>query len=185
MSDELRPAPAGPPEAWADTTPPPSPGPTLRELVGSTNPHLVLAAPIEELLVPYDPAALAERTRRRRRAMWSRLVSLGITAVILVLLYLFGGDRLQAGGFLALYGFALGVSLVWFLGRLVAFLLARRDLRRVGTGTAVRIGRPGVQVAGVFAADRRPPSRWSRSWCTRRRWTAPPGPTPAAGTGWT
>ena len=105
---------------------------------------------IDELIVPYDPAQLQLRVARRRRGMWSRVVSLGITAVILVLLYFFGGDRLQGAGFLSVYGVVLAISLAWFLGYLVAWLRARRALRRVGTGTAVRIGRPGIQVGRVF-----------------------------------
>lgn len=109
-----------------------------------------LAAPIEELLVPYSAEPLTEKLGRRRRGLRSRLVSLVITAVILVLLYFFGPEQLRGGGFLALYGVALGFSVAWFLGYLLAYLLARRELRSLGTGTAVRIGRPGVQVAGLF-----------------------------------
>jgi hypothetical protein len=83
--------------------------------------------------------------------MWSRLISLGITVVILVLLYVFGGDRLQGAGFLSVYGVVLAISLAWFVGYLVAWLRVRRELRGVGSGTAVRIGRPGIQVGRVFA----------------------------------
>lgn len=108
-------------------------------------------SPIEELVVPYDPTELLASVERRRRGMRSRLVSLGITVVILVLLYVFGGTRLQAAGFLAVYGLALVVSLGWFVGSLVLYLRVRRELGTLGSGTAVRIGRPGVQVAGVFA----------------------------------
>lgn len=106
--------------------------------------------PIDELLVPYDPSQLQQKVARRRRGMWSRLVSLGVTAVILVLLYVFAGDRYQGGGFLTVYGVVAGISLAWFLGYLIAWLAARRQVRGVGTGTAVRIGRPGIQVARVF-----------------------------------
>jgi hypothetical protein len=81
--------------------------------------------------------------------MRSRLVSLGVTVVVLVLLYRFGGTRLQGAGFLAVYGIALVVSLAWFAGYLVAYLIARRELGTLGSGTAVVIGRRGVQVAGV------------------------------------
>ena len=109
------------------------------------------ASPIEELLVPYSAEPLTEKLGRRRRGLRSRLISLVITAVILVLLYLFGPEQLRSGSFLAVFGFALGISVAWFLGYLIAFLLARRELRGVGSGTAVRIGRPGVQVAGLFA----------------------------------
>lgn len=108
------------------------------------------AAPIEELLVPYSAGPLTEKRDRRRRGFRSRLISLVITAVILVLLYLLGPEQLRSGSFLAVFGLALGISVAWFLGYLVACLLARRELKSVATGTAVRIGRPGVQVAGLF-----------------------------------
>jgi hypothetical protein len=105
---------------------------------------------IDELIVPYDPGQLQRRVALRRRGLWSRLISLGITVVILVLLYFFGGDRTQAAGFLSVYGVVLAISLVWFAGYLVAWLRARRALRGLRTGTAVRIGRPGIQVGRVF-----------------------------------
>ena len=108
--------------------------------------------PIEELVVPYDPAQVQAGVDRRRRGVRSRLVSLGITVVILLLLYRFGGTRLQGAGFLAVYGIALVISLAWFAGYLVAYLLARRELGTLGTGTALRIGRAGVQVADVTAS---------------------------------
>jgi hypothetical protein len=125
--------------------------------------------PIDELLVPYDPTQLQQKVARRRRGMWSRLVSLAITAVILVLLYVFGGDRLQGGSFLTVYGVVAAISLAWFVGYLVAWLLARRQARGVGSGTAVRIGRPGIQVARVFTPWREvtgltmTAGRWGRS----------------------
>jgi hypothetical protein len=109
---------------------------------------------INELVVPYDPSQLQQRVARRRRGMWSRVVSLGITILILVLFYVFGGDQTRAAGSLWVYGVIVGISLAWFVGYLVAWLRARRALAAVGTGTAVRIGRPGIQVGRVFA-------RWS------------------------
>jgi hypothetical protein len=129
----------------------------------------VTSGRIEELLVPYDPTALQEKVARRRRGMWSRLISLGITVVILVLLHQFGGDQLQGNGSLTVYGIVLGISLAWFVGYLVAWLRARRELRGVGSGTAVRIGRPGIQVARVFTpwsevtALTMTAGRWGRS----------------------
>jgi hypothetical protein len=48
------------------------------------------------------------------------------------------------------YAVVLAISLGWFVGYLVAWLRARRAARGVGTGTAVRIGRPGIQVGRVF-----------------------------------
>ncbi|SDT36947.1 hypothetical protein SAMN04488543_3993 [Friedmanniella luteola] len=105
---------------------------------------------IDELLVPFDDRQLRERARRRKRGMWSRVVSLGITAAILALLYFFGGEQRQGSGFLRVYAVILGISLAWLLGYLVAWLRARRALGRVGHGTAVRVGRPGIQVARTF-----------------------------------
>nr|WP_294691177.1 hypothetical protein [uncultured Friedmanniella sp.] len=105
---------------------------------------------IEELIVPFDDSQLRTRVQRRKRGMWSRVVSLVITVVVLVLLYRYGGDRLRAAGFLSVYGVVLGISVAWFLGYLVAWLRARRALSRMGRGTAVRIGRPGIQVGGTF-----------------------------------
>lgn len=106
---------------------------------------------IDELIVPYDPAQLQQRVARRRRGMWSRLISLGITVVVLVLFYVLGGDQTRGAASFWVYGVVLGISLAWFLGYLVAWRRARRAVRSVGTGTAVRIGRPGIQVGRVFA----------------------------------
>ena len=124
----------------------------------TTTPHPTTAQPgthrpddrIDELLVPFDDRQLRERARRRKRGMWGRVISLVITAVILTLLYLFGGEQRQGSGTLTVYGVILGLSLAWLLGYLVAWLRARAAVRRVGSGTAVRVGRPGIQVARTF-----------------------------------
>ena len=108
------------------------------------------SARIDELLVPFDDSQLRERARRRKRGMWGRVVSLVITAVILTLLYLFGGEERQGQATLTVYAVILGLSLAWLLGYLVAWLRARAAVRRVGRGTAVRIGRPGIQVDRTF-----------------------------------
>ena len=105
---------------------------------------------IEELIVPFDDSQLRTRAQRRKRGMWSRVISLVITVVVLALLYRYGGDQLRAGGFLPVYGVVLAISVAWFLGYLVAWLRARRALARMGRGTAVRIGRPGIQVGRTF-----------------------------------
>jgi hypothetical protein len=105
---------------------------------------------IDELVVPFDDRQLRDRARRRKRGMWGRVVSLGITAVILTLLYFFGGDQRPGSGILTVYGVILAISLAWLLGYLVAWLRARRALQAVGSGTAVRVGRPGIQVGRTF-----------------------------------
>jgi hypothetical protein len=124
--------------------------------------------PIEELTLPFDPTSARDKVRRRRRQLVSRAVSLGLTVLILLGIYLWQRSK---GGSVSLVVslVVLGLSLAWFLGYLVSLVLARRALRRVGTGIALRIGRPGVEVDGVYvpwtevtalAAVR---GRWGRS----------------------
>lgn len=109
-------------------------------------------SPISELIVPYDPQAIELKMQRRRRRMRSQLVSLGITVVILAALYIWQRDQLRGAGFLVLYGVVLAVPLILFLVFLLGYRQSRKELLTMGSGTAVRIGVPGVQVADLFAA---------------------------------
>jgi len=105
---------------------------------------------IEELALPFDTSRAEQLLAGRRRRMRSRLVSLGITVLILVALYLWQRDRLSVGAFLGLYGVVLGISVVWLLVHVVGFLRARRGLASIGSGVALRIGRTGVEMRGVY-----------------------------------
>jgi hypothetical protein len=122
---------------------------------------------IEELSVPFDPTQLQQKVLRRRRGMRSRLVSLIITVVLMGVLYAW--KRAEFAGYLTIALVLLGVSVAWFVGFLVAYRLARRELGRVGQGTALRIGRPGVEVRGVYVswpevvALRAVTGRWGRA----------------------
>lgn len=109
---------------------------------------------IEELLLPYEPSRLLETVARRRRRMIGRAVSLGISVLLVVGLYLWRREDLGDDGYgpyLVLAGIVLALSVVPFVVVLLAFLQARRELRAVPGGTAVRMGRPGVVVADRFA----------------------------------
>jgi hypothetical protein len=106
--------------------------------------------PIEELYLPFDPTLVVDKVQRRRRGVRSRLVSLVITIAILTALYFWQRDEMAGSGFVAIYAVVLGISVAWLLAYLVAYLLARRELRQVGMGTALRIGRPGVEIRGTF-----------------------------------
>ena len=55
-----------------------------------------------------------------------------------------------AQGFVAIYSVVLGISVAWFVVYLILYLKSRRALRHVGTGIAMRIGRPGVEIRGVY-----------------------------------
>ena len=98
--------------------------------------------------MPYDPGPLAEKVERRRRLMRSRLMSLGITIVIMVIIYVWQREQLRGAGFIAIYAVVLGISVGFVVFTLIGYLRARRELGAVGTGTAVRIGRPGSRWRG-------------------------------------
>jgi len=107
--------------------------------------------PIAELIVPYDPGVVAERVQRRRRMMISRLISLAITIGLLAVLYFWQRDQLQGVGYLVLFGVLLAIPVVWFIVVLFGYRRAKKELAGVGSGTAVRMGPPGVQIAGLYA----------------------------------
>jgi len=107
-------------------------------------------APIEELAVPYDAGLVIQKVTRRRRMMRSRLISLGLSVVIVVALYLWLPDEATGVGYLLMTAVLLGVSVAWFLVVMVAYRRARAELDGLGAGTALWIGRAGVEVAGLF-----------------------------------
>ncbi|HYP45386.1 MAG TPA: hypothetical protein VEQ66_09355 [Propionibacteriaceae bacterium] len=123
--------------------------------------------PIEELAVAYDPSELERKVWRRRRLVRSRLVSLVITAVLLVALYAWRREDFTRG-YLILCAVFVGLSVALLVGAVVAHRRARRELARMGQGTALRIGRTGVELAGSFvpwsevAAMRAVTGRWGR-----------------------
>ena len=106
--------------------------------------------PIAELIVPYDPGVVAEKVQRRRRMMISRLIGLGITIGLVGLFYFWQRDQLQGVGYLILFGVLLAIPVVWFVVVLFGYRRAKKELAGVGSGTAVRMGPPGVQVAGLY-----------------------------------
>ncbi len=108
-------------------------------------------SPISELLLPYDPRPLTEKAQRRRRAVRGRIVSLVITVAIMVALYFWQRDQLEGSGYLAVYAVVLAIPVVWLAVVLIRYLLTRAQLRSIGRGTAIRIGPPGIQVAGLAA----------------------------------
>jgi hypothetical protein len=108
--------------------------------------------PISELIVPYDPGPLAEKVARRRRLLRSRLLSLGITMAVLLLIYVWRREDLQGAGFIIIFALVLGASLVWLGVSVLLYFLAKRETQTIGSGIAVRIGPPGIQIAGLAAS---------------------------------
>jgi len=109
-------------------------------------------APISELVVPYDPGPLSDKVGRRRRLIRSRLLSLGITVALLLLIYVWQGEALVSSGFVIIFAIVLGASLAWLAASVILFFLAKREMRTVGSGIAIRIGPPGIQVAALAAS---------------------------------
>ena len=108
-------------------------------------------SPISELVVPYDPGPLSDKVGRRRRLIRSRLLSLGITIALLLLIYFWQGEALLSGGFIIIVAIVLGASLAWLAASVISYFLAKREMRTVGSGIAIRIGPPGIQVAALAA----------------------------------
>jgi hypothetical protein len=110
--------------------------------------------PISELVIPYDPGPLTAKVERRSRLIRTRLISLGITIALLGLIYLWRREDLGGSGLIIIFAIVLGVSLAWLAASIVMYVLAKREMRTVGNGVAIRIGPPGIQVAGVSASWR-------------------------------
>ena len=108
-------------------------------------------AHIAELFVPYDPIPLTEKVARRRRAVISRIISVGLTVLILVAVYFWQRDQVQGVQVFVVYAVVFAIPVVWLIVVLIRYLLARRRLRTLGHGTAIRIGPPGIQIAGLAA----------------------------------
>jgi hypothetical protein len=111
----------------------------------------VSLTPITELLVPYDPGPLTQKVARRRAIVRSRIVSLVITVAVLIAVYLWQRDQLHGTGFLLVYSVVLAIPVVWLAVVLIMYARARRALRGLGSGVAIRVGPPGIQVAELAA----------------------------------
>lgn len=105
-----------------------------------------------ELLLPYDPGPLTAKAAQRRRVVRGRIISLVITVVILVAIYFWQRDQLEGTGFIPVYAVVLGIPVVWLVVVVIRYLQTRGQLRSIGYGTAVRVGAPGIQVAGLAAS---------------------------------
>ncbi|WP_157683510.1 hypothetical protein [Microlunatus soli] len=104
----------------------------------------------EELVVPYDAQAAQDRVQRWQRMVRSRLISLGLSVVLLIVIFVWQRDRLMAnpGPTFAVYGVVLLIGIGWLVGTLIALRAARRAAAGVGSGVALRVNRRGVEIAG-------------------------------------
>ena len=68
--------------------------------------------PISDLVVAYDPGPVGQKVARRGRLVRSRLISLGITIAVLLLIYVWRREDLQGTGFIIICAVVLGASLI-------------------------------------------------------------------------
>lgn len=116
----------------------------------AARPWFTTGSPYEELALPYDPTAALARVARRRKRLVSRLVSLGITVVIMVVILAWQRDRFDSYAIWIVYGIVLAISLGLAAFSFLAWRQAKRILAALGQGLALRIGRPGVEIAGAY-----------------------------------
>lgn len=107
---------------------------------------------VEALAVPYDPTAADERVARRRRQFRMRLISLGISLVIMTIFYLWRGHELAGVWMVVVYALVIVIGLAWAAVFWVGHRIAKQERADVGQGTALRIDRSGVELAGTFVA---------------------------------
>lgn len=105
---------------------------------------------IDELVIPYDPAPAAARVQRWRRMLRSRLISLGISVVLLIIIFIWQRDRLTANpvGTILVYGFVLVAGAAWAVFCWIALQRSRRAAVAGGQGIALRVSRTEIEVAG-------------------------------------
>lgn len=113
-------------------------------------PWFSTGSPYEELALPYDPTAAEQRLKRRRRRFVSRVISLVITVAIMTVIYFWQREQFAYAALWVIYGFAVAVSLGFVTFALISWLQARRMLASIGPGLALRLGRPGVEIAGAY-----------------------------------
>lgn len=105
---------------------------------------------VEELAVPYDPKAADDRVARRRGQFRMRLISLGITVVIMVGFYIWRRDIMSGAAFIGVYAFVFLIAIAWAVVFWIGYRYAQRERADVGQGIALRIDRNGVELAGTF-----------------------------------
>lgn len=103
-----------------------------------------------ELVVGYDPTPAHDRAERWQRMVRSRLISLGISVVLLIVVFALQRDRLMQHPVptFVVYGVVLLVAIGWLVGVMIAARLARRAAAEVGSGVALRVTRSGLEFAG-------------------------------------
>ena len=113
-------------------------------------PWFTTGSAYQELVLAYDPSVARQRLRRRRRRFVSRIVSLAITIGLMIAIYAWRPEQFAGASLWLVYGFVFAISLGFAVIALLGWLQARRIVAGLGQGIALRIGRPGVELAGTY-----------------------------------
>ena len=115
-------------------------------------PWFTAGSPYEELALLYDPTGPLQRVVRRKKRFVSRVISLGITLAIMVGIYLWQSDQFSYSAPWVIYGIVVGISLAFAVLAFLAWRQAKKILASMGQGIALRLGRPGVEIAGAYVS---------------------------------
>ncbi|MDR1512810.1 MAG: hypothetical protein LBS56_04900 [Propionibacteriaceae bacterium] len=106
-------------------------------------------ATADEVVVQYNPVPAAERVAHYSGLVRTRIIWLGVGALICLGIWALQREQLDRGSTLALFGVGVGYSFVWLAMGLVGFVRARRVLHSIGQGVALRIARWGIDIHGA------------------------------------
>lgn len=114
-------------------------------------------AQIDVLAVPYAYDRIILEVRRRKRMMIMRIVSLGITALILIGLQVWRyaknvNSQVFGWPYFVALGISLGVSLGFLGYAIIRWVRARRRAQALRPGPVLIIARPGVELSGEQVA---------------------------------
>lgn len=110
------------------------------------------SAPISELAAPYDPGPTRQRIARLKGLVRSRLISLGIAVVLLVVVGVWQHRNFGNPLIVIAYAAAIGLSVAAVVVTYLLYRRSRRPLSTLGQGVALRISRGGVELAGQGAS---------------------------------
>ena len=116
----------------------------------SDRPWFTTGSPYDELALVYHPAGPLQRVARRKKKFVSRVISLGITLAIMIGIYLWQRDQFSYSAPWVIYGIVLGISVAFGVFSFLAWRQAKKILAAMGQGIALRLGRPGVEIAGAY-----------------------------------
>lgn len=103
----------------------------------------------DDFVVSFAPQAAAAKLAQKRGELRQRIISLVISIAIGVAIWYFYREQLgNFGPWVIALSSAAG--LVWLVISLIGWLIARRELRRVGEGPAVAVTRDGIWALGQW-----------------------------------